>query len=152
MDFDPPFQETYKSLLANSISCIINDNKLFVEEYELPLIDLSHLMSSKHKEKETCIQQIIDAASNWGFFEVVNHGIPEVVLKSMSYEQQKVFHQRFQDKSQNNVLNFSPNCYRWGNPKATCLNQLSWSEAFHISITDISVMNNNECKSLRCEN
>ncbi|POO00447.1 Oxoglutarate/iron-dependent dioxygenase [Trema orientale] len=151
MDFDPPFQETYKALLPNSISSTTtNDNKLFVvEEYELPLIDLSHLMSPHQKEKEMCIQNIVDAASNWGFFEVENHGIPEEVLKSMSYEQKKVFHQPFQDKSQTNVLNSSPNCYRWGNPKATCLNQLSWSEAFHISVTDILGMTNNEYKSLR---
>lgn len=155
MDFDPPFQETYKALLPNSISCsnTTNGNRVFVfEEYELPLIDLSHLMSPHHKEKEMCIQEIVDAASNWGFFEVVNHGIPEEVLKGMSYEQKKVFHQPFEDKSQHKFLNLSPNCYRWGNPKATRLTQLSWSEAFHISLTEVSAMNNIEYKSLRCEN
>ncbi|KAJ6752212.1 hypothetical protein OIU85_002617 [Salix viminalis] len=26
----------------------------------------------------------------------------------------------------------------WGNPRATCLRQLAWSEAFHVPLTDIS--------------
>ncbi|XP_062077801.1 gibberellin 2-beta-dioxygenase 8-like isoform X2 [Humulus lupulus] len=99
--------------------------------------------------KESCIREIVDAASNWGFFEVVNHGIPEQVLKCMKHEQKKVFHQPFLEKSQKNVLNLSPNSYRWGNPKATCLNQLSWSEAIHISLTDISKMNNTKYNNLR---
>lgn len=29
-------------------------------------------------------------------------------------------------------------CYRWGTPSATCLEQLSWSEAFHVPLNVIS--------------
>ncbi|KAM6553709.1 hypothetical protein CsatB_014471 [Cannabis sativa] len=168
MDFDPPFQETYKAIFQDSISSITdnghqNPNNLMVEEYELPVIDLSHLFmetstsrddqycnnNNKKNNEEVVVKEIVDAARNWGFFEVVNHGIPEQVLKCIKYEQKKVFHQPFHQKSHKNVLNLSPNSYRWGNPKATSLNQLSWSEAIHISLTDISKMDNIQHSSLR---
>ncbi|KAF4378054.1 hypothetical protein F8388_020690, partial [Cannabis sativa] len=159
---------TYKAIFQDSISSITdnghqNPNNLMVEEYELPVIDLSHLFmetstsrddqycnnNNKKNNEEVVVKEIVDAARNWGFFEVVNHGIPEQVLKCIKYEQKKVFHQPFHQKSHKNVLNLSPNSYRWGNPKATSLNQLSWSEAIHISLTDISKMDNIQHSSLR---
>lgn len=121
-----------------------------VEEFELPLINLSHLLSPHEMERDKCVTEIVCAARDWGFFQVVNHGISEEVFNNMNYEQKKVFHQPFEKKVQKNFQNLSPDSYRWGNPKATCLKQLSWSEAFHISMADLSGMN--ECKILRFDN
>uniref|UniRef100_A0A6N2L7G4 Fe2OG dioxygenase domain-containing protein n=2 Tax=Salix TaxID=40685 RepID=A0A6N2L7G4_SALVM len=39
------------------------------------------------------------------------------------------------------LLNLSSGTYRWGTPTATCLKQLSWSEAFHVPVTDIMASN-----------
>ncbi|XP_028184961.1 gibberellin 2-beta-dioxygenase 8-like [Glycine soja] len=36
---------------------------------------------------------------------------------------------------ENKFFNFSAGSYRWGSPNATCIGQLSWSEAFHIPLT-----------------
>ncbi|KAF3453522.1 hypothetical protein FNV43_RR03962 [Rhamnella rubrinervis] len=147
MDFEPPFQVSYKTLLKKATK---SDNEIFlVEEYcELPLINLSRLSSGQQLERERCMNEIADAASRLGFFQIINHGIPKEVLRSISYEQKNVFHQPFQKKVKDNFLNLSANSYRWGNPKATCLRQFSWSEAFHISITEIPRMTT-EYKSLR---
>ncbi|EXC05108.1 Gibberellin 2-beta-dioxygenase 8 [Morus notabilis] len=144
MDFDPPFQQTYKTLLPELGK---GDKAFAVEEYELPSINLSHLLSPNQNEREKCIDEIVRAASTWGFFQVVNHGISDEVLKNMNYEEKKVFHQPFEKKVQKNFLGLSPDSYRWGNPKATSLKQLSWSEAFHICMEDLSGMN--ESKTLR---
>ncbi|GMJ15306.1 gibberellin 2-oxidase 8, ARABIDOPSIS THALIANA GIBBERELLIN 2-OXIDASE 8 [Hibiscus trionum] len=132
MDPDPPLHETYKPLFANTA----DDHRLrlvTVEERELPLIDLSCL-SQKEAEKEKCKEEISRAAHEWGFFQVMNHGISMELLQKFREEQVRVLKQPFQDK----FLNFSDGSYRWGTPTATSLGQLSWSEAFHIPITDIS--------------
>lgn len=60
------------------------------------------------------------------------------MLKSLQYEQRKAFEHPFRKKAEDNILNLSANSYRWGNPRATCLRQLAWSEAFHVPLTDIS--------------
>ncbi|KAK6264918.1 hypothetical protein SCA6_020352 [Theobroma cacao] len=137
MDSDPPFHETYKTLFANSIikSSPSNDDPGdTVEERELPLIDLSRLGLGGELEREGCKKEIARAAHEWGFFQVINHGISRDILETMREEQVKVFKQPFHNK----FRCFSAGSYRWGTPTATSLRQLSWSEAFHIPMTDIS--------------
>jgi len=141
---EPPFRETYKTLLHKSDGEEDEDeNILMVEECDLPLIDLSQL----NVERDKCIKQIAQAAREWGFFQVVNHGVSQEVLHILQDEQKKVFHLPFQKKIEDNFLNLSANSYRWGNSKATYLRQVPWSEALHLSLTDISRMD--ECKRLR---
>ncbi|XVE87842.1 hypothetical protein DITRI_Ditri19aG0020600 [Diplodiscus trichospermus] len=154
MDSDPPFHETYKTLFANSIDDDDNQQPTtitsqtkdhhrglvnIVEERELPLIDLSCLDHLDELEKEGCKREIARAAHEWGFFQVINHGISKDILEKMRDEQIKVFKQPFHNKCrEHKFLNFSAGSYRWGTPTATSLRQLSWSEAFHIPMTDIS--------------
>lgn len=147
MDFDPPLQEAYTKLSSNHQSPI-GETFTAVKECELPLINLSHLISPKSlMEREKCVRDIVEAASDWGFFQVINHGISEEVLKCLNYEEKKVFHQPFNVKARSNFLGLpAPNSYRWGNPRANCVKQLSWSEAFHISMADLPGMNNNNLR------
>ncbi|KAH7546644.1 hypothetical protein FEM48_Zijuj01G0223300 [Ziziphus jujuba var. spinosa] len=134
MDCEPPFEEAYKTLLKNPYGDSEVDYS--VEECELPLINLSRL-SCGQRERDKCINEMVNAARNLGFFQVVSHGISKEILKNMIYEQKNLFHQPFQKKVKDGFLNLSTNSYRWGNLKATRLSQFSWSEAFHIAITDI---------------
>ncbi|KAG6577443.1 Gibberellin 2-beta-dioxygenase 8, partial [Cucurbita argyrosperma subsp. argyrosperma] len=106
------------------------------EEEELPVIDLG-LLKMGNSEREKCISEMVEAARNWGFFQVLNHGVPERVLKGMMYEQKKVFNQPFAKKSLSNVLNLA-GTYRWGNPVAMSPSQISWSEAFHMAVLEVS--------------
>ncbi|XP_042486756.1 gibberellin 2-beta-dioxygenase 8 [Macadamia integrifolia] len=145
MDSEPPFQDAYKSLLEeqdNSKAVKLIDE--FVEDCEVPVIDLSRLNGCNNEaDKEECKKEIAKASKEWGFFQVVNHGIPQDVLQRMRREQVKLFRQPFQNKAagkgDHKVSDLSGNnSYRWGTPTATCLKQLSWTEAFHIPITDVS--------------
>lgn len=143
---DPPFNETYRTLfkelvIPNNISYDHhhhhhrrhhNDGVFEVEECELPLIDLSKL-NMGGLEREECKKQIAKASREWGFFQVLNHGISREILEKMRSEQVKIFKKPFHEKS-----NFLAGSYRWGTPSATCLNQLSWSEAFHVPLNAIS--------------
>ncbi|GLT83225.1 hypothetical protein SLE2022_015260 [Rubroshorea leprosula] len=138
MDSDPPLHQTYKDLVNNTIES--NDNELvIVEEQELPLIDLGRLSMDDEEEREGCEREIVRASEDWGFFQIINHGISKDILEMIREEQVKVFKQPFSKKcKEDKYLNLSAGSYRWGTPTATCLKQLSWSEAFHIPITDIS--------------
>ncbi|KDP39055.1 hypothetical protein JCGZ_00812 [Jatropha curcas] len=131
MGIDPPFQETYRALWKGFC---VRAKEEECKEFELPLIDMSRLRLGDSAERK----KYIKAASEWGFFQVVNHGISEEVLQSLRYEQMKVFHQPFNNKSQRNFLNLPSNSYRWGNSYASCLSQFPWSEALHLSPADIS--------------
>ncbi|OMO80552.1 hypothetical protein CCACVL1_12895 [Corchorus capsularis] len=138
---EPPFVEKYKAIFQNSAD---QQKEKFpmvevIEEFELPLIDLSRLNHGP-SERQKCIEQISAAAKEWGFFQIENHGIAEELLKKLKQEQRKVFHQPFERKAESNFLNLSASSYRWGNPLATSLRNLSWSEALHISLKDTSKM------------
>ncbi|KAJ8761727.1 hypothetical protein K2173_004536 [Erythroxylum novogranatense] len=155
---DPPFDETYKKLLGKTLREPDNQlgmssvNKLgVVEECELPLIDLGRLSLEELGEREKCKLEIARASQEWGFFQVVNHGISSEILEKVRREQAKVFKQPFHRKSREESLSFSAGTYRWGTPTATCLRQFSWSEAFHIPMTDISASNNSNSLSSSME-
>ncbi|XP_030960669.1 gibberellin 2-beta-dioxygenase 6-like [Quercus lobata] len=111
-------------------------NAPVMEECQLPLIDLTALIKH-HNERErlACSTAICKASSEWGFFQVVNHGISPELLGTMKKEQLKLFQTPFESKASCGLLN---NSYRWGTPTATYPKQFSWSEAFHIPLTKIS--------------
>ncbi|MED6173942.1 hypothetical protein PIB30_064408 [Stylosanthes scabra] len=143
---DPPFMEAYKNLLEKREEMRNNNNPevvVVVEECELPVIDLSQLEAREEKTREECKSQIARASEEWGFFQVVNHGISGDILKRLRWEEEKAFKEPFDVKTREENNYFSAGAYRWGSPTATCIKQLSWSEAFHIPLTDIIASNNN---------
>ncbi|PON85340.1 Oxoglutarate/iron-dependent dioxygenase [Trema orientale] len=145
MDVDPPLYKAYKTLFdktINELAPLNGNTPAVVDECELPLIDLSRL-SLGEAEREDCKSQIARASQEWGFFQVVNHGISRELSEKMRSEQENVFKQPFEKKSQEDkYMKFSAGSYRWGTPTATCLRQLSWSEAFHIPLNNISGSDN----------
>ncbi|KAB1219156.1 hypothetical protein CJ030_MR3G008366 [Morella rubra] len=51
-------------------------------QFSIPVIDLEGIDQDVIKRKEI-VERVRDASETWGFFQVVNHGIPESVLKEM---------------------------------------------------------------------
>ncbi|CAL0322714.1 unnamed protein product [Lupinus luteus] len=139
MDYEPPFLDTYKTLLQENTGDSKDDFCSMLETFELPMIDLGRL-NLEHHEREECLKEITETAMEWGFFQVVSHGISQELLEKMHSEQMKVFYEPFVKKCTEAVFGLSSKTYRWGNPCVTNLRQLSWSEAFHFSMTDISRM------------
>ncbi|PHU17319.1 Gibberellin 2-beta-dioxygenase 8 [Capsicum chinense] len=132
--WNPPLLEHLSKLLSGGDDDR-SAEKAVMEALELPLIDLNGLKSEDEREKTRCEDAIAKASSEWGFFQVVNHGVSLELLRKMSREQMKLFKAPFEIKATAGLLN---NSYRWGNSTATCPKQFSWSEAFHIPLTKIS--------------
>jgi len=141
MDPNPPLEETYRALFNKSSSAKSahefkirweEDDDVSMEEVDLPLIELGM------KDREKCKREIGEAAKEWGFFRVVNHGVSPGILEAMREEQVRLFREPFVKKQNDAFLNMSPGSYRWGSPTATCLWQLSWSEAFHVPLGDFA--------------
>ncbi|KHN36725.1 Gibberellin 2-beta-dioxygenase 8 [Glycine soja] len=90
------------------------------------------------------MREISEAARTWGFFQVVNHGVSQELLQSLRHQQVEVFRTPFARKSQESFFNLPARSYRWGNPSATNLRQISWSEAFHMFLPDIARMDQHQ--------
>ncbi|CAN1326897.1 Gibberellin 2-beta-dioxygenase 8 [Linum perenne] len=101
MEIDPPFHDTYKGLLeARRREKELPAAADIIEACELPVIDLVRLTAdSSSLEREECMAEMVRASEEWGFFQVVNHGISREILDQMRHEQVKVFKQPFVKKN-----------------------------------------------------
>lgn len=135
-DSTPPLTQHYNKILQTATCLDTSRNECAHEEFqELPIINLAALTSTDEGERTKCMSQIVRASSEWGFFQIVNHGINPKLFSEMRREQIELFNAPFSRKSKFGLLN---NSYCWGTPTATSPNHFSWSEAFHIPLTNIS--------------
>ena len=140
---EPPLAESYLDLLRRGGGIAAGEGRAAaaVQERELPLIDLGCLLAATaggggdEARRAACADAMARAASEWGFFQVTNHGVGGALLERLRAEQARLFRLPFETKARAGLLNGS---YRWGAPTATSLRHLSWSEAFHVPLASIS--------------
>ncbi|CAK9133711.1 unnamed protein product [Ilex paraguariensis] len=60
-----------------------NEADVLEEEVSIPIIDFSLLTSAIPEQRFKAIQDLDKACQDWGFFMVVNHGVPESLLKGI---------------------------------------------------------------------
>ncbi|XP_057775191.1 gibberellin 2-beta-dioxygenase 6-like [Salvia miltiorrhiza] len=134
LESTPPLSQHYTKV-AHGRSHDRSSQSEVACHHDLPVIDLAGLMDGDEGARAKCASKIAAASSEWGFFQVVNHGINPKLLNRMRREQIELFNAPFSRKSSCGILN---NSYRWGSPTAIAPDNFSWSEAFHISLTKIS--------------
>ncbi|MED6118660.1 hypothetical protein PIB30_004709 [Stylosanthes scabra] len=62
----------------------------------VPVIDMVKLLSQHHKEPE--LQKLHYACKDWGFFQLINHGVNTSLLESMKKGSQDFFNQPIEEK------------------------------------------------------
>ncbi|KAG5526516.1 hypothetical protein RHGRI_032705 [Rhododendron griersonianum] len=78
------------------IQAVEHRPKLTITEAEgIPLIDLS---ISNSNSIEALVEEIGDASKNWGFFQVINHGVPFETREKLELASRKFFAQATEEK------------------------------------------------------
>lgn len=70
-----------------------DQNALKIEEAQLPVIDLSGLMSGDPEDKAAAARALGDAARTSGFFYITNHGVPQSLINDL-FAASKEFHEK----------------------------------------------------------
>ncbi|GFY89633.1 2-oxoglutarate (2OG) and Fe(II)-dependent oxygenase superfamily protein [Actinidia rufa] len=110
------------------IQAIEHRPKLAVTEADgIPLIDLSPLNSSDSNAIARLATEIGDACKNWGFFQVINHGVPLDCREKIESASRTFFTQSLEEKSNVRRGELSPMGYYDGEHTK---NVRDWKEVF----------------------
>ncbi|KAG8370381.1 hypothetical protein BUALT_Bualt14G0111100 [Buddleja alternifolia] len=116
-------------LLAN----ITNSNN---KQFQFPIIDLVGIENDLTKRKEI-VDKVRDASETWGFFQVVNHGIPMEVMEEMLNgvrrfnEQDTEIKKRYYTRDFTKRVSYHSNFDLYGSPAA------NWRDTFYCTVAPI---------------
>ncbi|KAJ9686180.1 hypothetical protein PVL29_015194 [Vitis rotundifolia] len=105
-----------------------------VSQFRVPLIDLDGV-DDNATLRAKIIDQVREACENWGFFQVVNHGIPASVLEEMIdgirgfHEQDTQMKKEFYTRDFKEKVSFASNFDLFQATAATWKDSLSWAVA-----------------------
>ncbi|THF98098.1 hypothetical protein TEA_013404 [Camellia sinensis var. sinensis] len=103
-------------------------------QFSFPIIDLT-IIDKDPIRRKVVIDEICEAAENWGFFQVVNHGIPESVLEEMKkgvhrfYEQDSEMRKEWYTRDVKKAVVYNCNFDLFSAPAA------NWRDTFYCSMT-----------------
>ncbi|XP_074284171.1 uncharacterized protein LOC141608726 [Silene latifolia] len=85
------------------------------ENITIPIIDLTHVNQDGYSSKPEIVKEMLSASETWGFFQVVNHGIPIEVLNNMIdgtrmfHEQDDEVKKQFYSRDRTKVVTYNTN-------------------------------------------
>ncbi|KAL7220139.1 hypothetical protein ACSBR2_013073 [Camellia fascicularis] len=102
-------------------------------QFNFPIIDLTGIDKDPIRHREV-VDEIREAAENWGFFQVVNHGVPESVLEEMKkgvhrfYEQDSEVRKEWYTRNVKKAVVYNCNFHLFSAPAA------NWRDTFYCSM------------------
>ncbi|KAK6136845.1 hypothetical protein DH2020_029400 [Rehmannia glutinosa] len=111
-----------------------------IEAENIPLIDLSSLHDippEKTDSLENLIAEIGNACQNWGFFQVINHGVPSNCRKKIESASRKFFALPKQDKRKISRNEINP--YGYYDTEHT-KNVRDWKEVFDCTVQNPTII------------
>ncbi|KAD2394400.1 hypothetical protein E3N88_41377 [Mikania micrantha] len=107
-----------------------DDFPLSTDHFDLPIINL-HDFNSDHVRRKEIVNEIKEASSMWGFFQVINHGIPVSVLEEMRDGALGFFDQDDQVKKEWYVTDSSKKMFYNSNVDLSSTLPVRWRDSFH---------------------
>ncbi|KAK6138888.1 hypothetical protein DH2020_027369 [Rehmannia glutinosa] len=101
-----------------------------IDQFKFPVIDLAGINNDPVKHKDI-VDKILDASEKWGFFQVVNHGIPISILEEMLngvrrfHEQDKEIKKQYYTRDFTKKMIYNSNFDLYSSPAA------SWRDSFN---------------------
>ncbi|KAJ0077058.1 hypothetical protein Patl1_36236 [Pistacia atlantica] len=104
-----------------------------IEAQGIPLIDLSMLNSSDDTIDDALVAEIGDACKKWGFFQVINHGVPLEKRQRIEEAARKFFAQPLEEKRK--VRRDEKQVMGYYDSELT-KNVRDWKEVFDLTVQD----------------
>ncbi|CAN1283337.1 Protein SRG1 [Linum perenne] len=111
---------------------VVSDNL----DWAVPVIDLQKLASdvSKSSESESELRSLHSACKDWGFFQVVNHGVSKQLLDELRLEVANFFRLPHEEKKRKQLWQQPDNHEGFGQLFVISEEQkLDWSDMFYIT-------------------
>ncbi|KAF5747626.1 leucoanthocyanidin dioxygenase-like [Tripterygium wilfordii] len=124
-----------------------NDNNLNLNNNNIPVIDLQHVYSNNKVLRDETLIRVSDACRNWGFFQVVNHGVSHELMSRMREVWRGFFNLPLEMKQElaNNPSTYEGYGSRLGVEKGAILD---WSDYFFLNYLPLHLRNPNKWPTL----
>lgn len=115
-------------------------------EVNIPVIDLSGLNSDDAALRKATLELISDACREWGFFQVVNHGVSHQLMAETQKVWREFFHLTVEEKQK--YAN-SPETYEGYGSRVGVVKgaRLDWSDYFFLNYLPVSSRDENKWPS-----
>ncbi|KAK1409361.1 hypothetical protein QVD17_35887 [Tagetes erecta] len=109
----------------------------------IPLIDLEQLNNREQNVREETLQQISDACREWGFFQVINHGLKDELVDGVREIWREFFHESMDVKQKyaNSPKTYEGYGSRLGLQKGAILD---WSDYYFLHYLPYSIKDHNK--------
>ncbi|XP_061369230.1 jasmonate-induced oxygenase 2-like [Gastrolobium bilobum] len=117
------------------------------ENINIPVIDLQHLYGEDQRLREETLKLVSEACREWGFFQVLNHGVSHDLMKRAREVWREFFHQpvEVKEKYANSPITYEGYGSRLGVKKGAILD---WSDYFFLHYMPCSLRNQEKWPSL----